>query len=230
MSPLRDTNGHIIGASKIARDITSRRQAQESQALLLGEMRHRINNLFAITNSLVTLSARMAKDPMEMAAAVQQRLVALSRAQQLTRPGLIGQEANLRATTTLKGLIRTIFAPYESEGTERIRITGCDRPINESSMTSVALLLHELATNAAKYGSLTTSAGLVHIDCSSEKDWLVINWKEQGGPPIEGPPDTEGFGGGLARQIVSNQFKGRISNEWNKDGLVIKIKFPLEHL
>ena len=230
MSPVRDADGHVIGASKIARDITARQKAQEAQSLLLGEMRHRINNLFAITNSLVTLSARAAKDPMEMAAVVQQRLAALSRAQQLTRPGLIGQETKLSERPTLKGLIRTIFAPYEAEGSERIKITGCDQPISESSMTSVALLLHELATNAAKYGSLTTSTGLVHIDCSSEKNWLVMIWKEQGGPSIKGPPDTEGFGGGLARQIVSNQFKGRISNEWNKGGLVIKIEIPLEHL
>ena len=119
---------------------------------------------------------------------------------------------------------------YESEGSERIVITGCDQAINESSMTSVALLLHELATNAAKYGSLSTSAGVVHIDCSSREDWLVMTWKEQGGPSIEGPPEREGFGGGLARQIVSNQFKGRISNEWNKSGLVTKIEIPLEHL
>jgi len=179
---------------------------------------------------LVTLSARAAKGPMEMAAAVQQRLAALSRAQQLTRPGLIGQETKLSEKTTLKGLIRTIFAPYESEGSERIMITGCDYPINESSVTSVALLLHELATNAAKYGSLSTSTGLVHIDCSSREGWLVMIWKEQGGPSIKGPPDMEGFGGRLARQVVSNQFKGRISNEWNKSGLVIKIEIPLEQL
>ena len=57
-----------------------------------------------------------------------------------------------------------------------------------------------------------------------------MTWKEQGGPSIEGPPEREGFGGGLARQIVSNQFKGRISNEWNKSGLVTKIEIPLEHL
>jgi PAS domain S-box-containing protein len=230
MSPVLDADGHVIGASKIARDITARRQAEEAQSLLLGEMRHRINNLFAITNSLVTLSARAAKGPMEMAAAVQQRLAALSRAQQLTRPGLIGQETKLSEKTTLKSLIRTIFAPYESEGSERIMITGCDHPINESSVTSVALLLHELATNAAKYGSLSTSTGLVHIDCSSREGWLVMIWKEQGGPSIKGPPDMEGFGGRLARQVVSNQFKGRISNEWNKSGLVIKIEIPLEQL
>ena len=97
-------------------------------------------------------------------------------------------------------------------------------------MTSVALLLHELATNAAKYGSLATTAGRIHIDCSSREDWFVMTWKEQGGPSIEGPPEREGFGGGLARQIVSNQFKGRISNEWNKGGLGIKIEIPLEQL
>src|SRR6476661_5979170 len=85
VSPLVDSTGKIVGASKIARDITVRR-------LLLGEMRHRINNLFAITNSLVTLSARTSKTPREMEMAIKERLAALSRAQQLTRRGLIEQE------------------------------------------------------------------------------------------------------------------------------------------
>ena len=92
VSPLADDTGKIVGAAKIARDITVRRHAQEMQTLLLGEMRHRINNLFAVTNSLVTLSARSSKTPKEMETAIKERLAALSRAQQLTRPGLIQNE------------------------------------------------------------------------------------------------------------------------------------------
>ena len=155
VSPLADATGKIVGASKIARDITVRRQAQEVQSLLLGEMRHRINNLFAITNALVTLSARMSKTPLEMEAAIKERLAALSRAQQLTRRGLIQAESEFSGQPTLKGLIHAIFAPYVTAGSnspERIVVTGCDQEINDSAVTSIALLLHELATNAAKYG------------------------------------------------------------------------------
>jgi PAS domain S-box-containing protein len=233
VSPLVDQTGKIVGASKIARDITGRRQAQEVQSLLLSEMRHRINNLFAITNSLVTLSARTSKTPMEMESALKERLAALARAQQLTRRGLIQQEFGFSDQPTLKGLIHVIFAPYVAAGSnnpERIVVSGCDQEINDSAVTSVALILHELATNAAKYGALSASTGVVHIDCSSKEDWLVMTWEERGGPPINGPPNREGFGGTLARKIVASQFKGRLSNEWNSDGLTIRIEIPLAHL
>jgi PAS domain S-box-containing protein len=226
VSPLSDATGKIVGASKIARDITV-------QSLLLGEMRHRINNLFAITNSLVSLSARMSKTPTEMEAAIKERLAALSRAHQLTRRGLIQQESEFSDQPTLKGLIHAIFAPYVAAGSnspERIVVTGCDQEINDSAVTSIALLLHELATNAAKYGALSASAGVVHIDCSNKEDWLVMTWEERGGPAIKGTPNREGFGGSLARKIVANQFSGRLSNEWNASGLTIGIEIPLAHL
>jgi PAS domain S-box-containing protein len=233
VSPLMDETGKIVGASKIARDITATRHAQEMQTLLLGEMRHRINNLFAVTNSLVSLSARSAKTPTEMEKAVKERLAALSRAQQLTRPGLIQKELEIREQATLKGLIAAIFAPYAnagSKGPERIIVTGCDEEIDDRAVTSAALLLHELATNATKYGALSASAGAVHIDCSSKEDWLAILWEERGGPPVKGPPDKEGFGGSLARKIVENQFRGRFFNEWKASGLSIRIEIPRENI
>jgi PAS domain S-box-containing protein len=233
VSPLVDPTGKIVGASKIARDVTVRRQAQEVQSLLLSEMRHRINNLFAITNSLVTLCARTSKTPKQMEVAIKERLAALSRAHQLTRRGLIQQESEFSDQPTLKGLIHAIFAPYvaaESDSPERIVVSGCDQEIGDSAVTNIALLLHELATNAAKYGALSASAGLVHIDCSSKDDWLLMTWEERGGPRIEGPPNREGFGGSLARKIVASQFSGRFSNEWNASGLTIRIEIPLEHL
>jgi PAS domain S-box-containing protein len=226
VSPLADATGKIVGASKIARDITM-------QSLLLGEMRHRINNLFAITNSLVSLSARTSKTPTEMEAAIKERLAALSRAHQLTRRGLIQTESEFSGQPTLKGLIQALFAPYVTAGSnspERMVVTGCDQEINDSAVTSIALLLHELATNAAKYGALSASAGVVHIDCSSKEDWLVMAWEERGGPPINGTPNREGFGGSLARKIVANQFRGRLTNEWNASGLTIRIEIPLAHL
>jgi PAS domain S-box-containing protein len=233
VSPLADETGKIVGASKIARDITVSRNAQEMQALLLGEMRHRINNLFAVTNSLVTLSARSSKTPKEMETAIKERLAALSRAQQLTRPGLIAREFEIREQATLKSLINAIFAPYAAagaKGPERIIVTGCDEKIDDRAVTSAALLLHELATNATKYGALSAPAGAIHIDCSSKENWLAIIWEERGGPPVDGPPDREGFGGSLARKIVENQFRGRYFNEWKPGGLSIRIEIPREHI
>jgi PAS domain S-box-containing protein len=233
VSPLADETGKIVGASKIARDITVSRNAQEMQTLLLGEMRHRINNLFAVTNSLVTLSARSSKTTREMETAIKERLAALSRAQQLTRPGLIAKEFEIREQATLKGLITAIFAPYAAtgaKGPERIIVTGCDEEIDDRAVTSAALLLHELATNATKYGALSASTGAVHIECSSKEEWLAIHWEERGGPPVNGPPEREGFGGNLARKIVESQFRGRFFNEWKASGLFIRIEIPREHI
>jgi PAS domain S-box-containing protein len=233
VSPLKDANGSIIGASKIARDITERRRAQEQQALLLREMSHRIKNLFAVTNGLVMLSARSARTPQEMAEAIQDRLHALTRAHALTRPGLIDTGGEAGEDTTLHALIRTIFDPYasrRSKGREGILLTGPDLPIGENAVTNVALVLHELATNAAKYGALSAPGGVVHIDCSLEKDELLLTWKEHGGPLLNGPPDGDGFGGKLARRIVTDQFGGRLSYDWEADGLLVHMAVPLNPL
>ena len=232
ISPIKNVEGRIIGASKIARDITKGKQAQETQALLLGEMRHRVNNLFAVTNALVGMIARSVKTPQEMAAAIQARLAALNRAHELTRPSLINTEAE-PSQIMLSTLIRAILAPYSSENSgnpERINITGCDLLISERAITSVALILHELATNATKYGALSAATGVVHVDCALVKDELLVTWKEQGGPSINGDPDREGFGGKLARQIVVHQFGGKIFNEWNPAGLFVHLTLPLKHL
>jgi PAS domain S-box-containing protein len=232
ISPVKNAEGRIIGASKIARDITKGKQAQETQALLLGEMRHRVNNLFAVTNALVGMIAGSVKTPQEMAAAIQARLAALNRAHELTRPSLINAEAE-PSQIMLSTLMRAILAPYASENSdnpERINITGCDLLISEKAITSVALILHEPATNATKYGALSAATGAIHIDCALAKDDFSVTWKEQGGPPINGDPDREGFGGKLARQIVVHQFGGEIFNEWNRGGLFVHLTLPLKHL
>jgi PAS domain S-box-containing protein len=233
VSPVKDSEGKIIGASKIARDIADRKRAQEQQALLVREMSHRVKNLFAVTGSLVALSARSAETPQEMATAVQERLAALTRAHELTRPGLIDAGDKAGQETTLHALARTIFAPYlerGSEGHERIAISGPDVPIGTNAVTNVALVLHEFATNAGKYGALSSHAGVVHIDCSLENGELLLTWTERGGPSLNGPPDSEGFGSMLARRIVTHQFGGRLSHDWDSDGLVARMSLPVERL
>ncbi|MGE5259589.1 MAG: PAS domain S-box protein [Actinomycetota bacterium] len=230
ISPVKDIHGNIIGASKIARDITERKRAQEAQALLMREMRHRVNNLFLITNAIVSLSARSAKTPSDMARAVQGRLSALTRAHELTRPGLIEQSGKLRAETPLHALIKAIFEPYMDEHADvpaRVAIEGCDFMISESAVTNVALVLHELATNAAKYGALSAEGGVVRVDCARDKEALRIVWKEEGGPDLPAPPSEEGFGSVLTRQVVVNQFRGKIERAWRNDGLVIEMEIPL---
>jgi PAS domain S-box-containing protein len=233
-SPLKNAEGRIIGLSSIARDITARRRAQEQQNLLIREMSHRVKNLFAVASGLVTLSARSACTPADMAEAVRDRLCALARAHGLTRPGLIDGDGKPCQDTTLHALVQTILAPYVDpqrfEDHGFFIITGPCLPIGGNAVTSIALVMHELATNAAKYGALSSPGGYIHIDWSVQKDELLLTWKERGGPSLDGPAEREGFGNSLVRRIVTGQFGGQLSYDWKPDGLIIRLSVPVERL
>ena len=133
----------------------------------------------------------------------------------------------------MHALIQTIFAPYVNErakGKEGIIVTGCDLPIGGNAITNVALVLHELATNAAEYGALSAPGGVVHVDCSKADRALSLRWKELGGPRIKEESTGEGFGGLLTRRIIQDQFGGRLSREWEPEGLIVHLSVPLDHL
>ena len=159
ISPVRNQDGKIIGASKIARDITERRRAEEQQRLLLREMDHRVKNLFAVASGMVAMSARSATTPQELSSALRDRLMALAKAHALTLEVPSEGGSRTEQSTTLHALIETILSPYHGRTDDdgaRVTISGPDIPIAGSSLTSFALLLHEFATNAAKYGALST--------------------------------------------------------------------------
>ena len=231
VSPIRNAAGEIVGASKIARDISERRRAQEQQQLLLREMNHRIRNLFALCSSLVTLSARSANTPQDLAFAVRERLGALARAHALT----LSKCEDITRTeqpATLHALIQTILSPYDprENGEARVAVSGPDIPIASGSVTSLALLLHEFATNATKYGALSTPAGQVDIDCVEDDDRFVLTWTERGGPCIDHVAGSEGFGSLLARATVKGELNGELSRDWKPEGLTIRLSIPRVHL
>jgi PAS domain S-box-containing protein len=227
VSPVKNAFGTIIGASKIARDITERKRAEERQQLLLREMDHRVKNLFTLSASVVTLSARSAKTPQELANAVRERLGALARAHALTLPKFLDDGRRAEPAIMLHALLRTIVTPYDEEasGATRVSVSGPDIEIAGSAVTSFALLLHEFATNAAKYGALSVPTGHIKVECVEEGPQFVVNWREQGGPPVDAQAgeDTEGFGSLLARATVKGQLGGEILREWDPDGLIIRL-------
>jgi PAS domain S-box-containing protein len=232
VSAVRNHEGKIIGASKIARDITERRRTEEQQNLLLREMNHRVKNLFAVSNSVVSLSARWAKTPLELATAVGERLSALARAHALTlRQTFEGPAAGAHATT-LKALLDTIVSPYncaEDNSKTRIDIVGDDVAIASGAVTSLALLLHEFATNAAKYGALSDPHGHIHVECADRGEQFVVTWLEIGGPEAS-PNEIEGFGTVLARATVKGQLGGEIVRSWTPDGLKISLSVAKNRL
>lgn len=231
VSPIRDQDGRIIGASKIARDITERRLIEQQQRLLLREMNHRVKNLFTLASSIVTLSARSAATSAELSSVVSSRLAALARAHALTVPPLHGPSEEIGRETTLNTLIRTILAPFDhGEGPSRARIVGNDVPISGDAVTSFSLLLHEFAVNSAKYGALSVPEGSVDITCCEEEDRLILTWAERGGPSISGEPDVQGFGTLLSEATARGQFNGEIVREWRADGLFIRLGLALSRL
>jgi PAS domain S-box-containing protein len=149
VSPLADAAGTIIGASKIARDITERKRAGAQQGMLVREMSHRVKNAFTVVSGILAISARYAK-PQSLVRDMQDRLAALARAHDLTRPELLAFEWAHRPTT-VRALIDAIFAPYvnskSSNYPERLSVIGPDLPIQQQSITGLALLLYELPTS-----------------------------------------------------------------------------------
>jgi two-component sensor histidine kinase len=111
-----------------------------------------------------------------------------------------------------------------------VAIAGPDVPLTDGAVTSLALLLHEFATNAAKYGALSTSSGRVDVECSEDEQQFVLTWTERGGPTVKKPEDGEGFGGLLARATVKGQLGGEIVRDWNPEGLTIWLSVPRERL
>ena len=233
VSPLRNSDGKIVGASKIARDITERRRAREQQELLLREMDHRIKNLFSLASSVVSLSARYAQTPKELAASVRDRLAALARAHALTLVRSSDATNTNEHPATLHALIRTITSPYDGrtdEGTERVAVSGTDIPLSPGSVTSLALLLHEFTTNAAKYGALATPNGYVDVQCREEDAEFVLTWRERGGPPVDHQTNVEGFGSVLSRTAVKGHLNGAISHDWAPEGLTIRLSAVRDRL
>jgi PAS domain S-box-containing protein len=229
VSPIRNRQGRVIGAAKIARDITERRQAEEQKNLLIQEMDHRVKNLFALANSVISLSARSATTSDELAAVVSSRLNALAKSHALTIPHGFSNEQ----PTTLHTLIQTVVAPYTGGADNRQSrafVTGPDTAIAGTAVTNFALLLHEFATNAAKYGALSLAEGHVEIACSEDEGLFTILWNERNGPRIDREPESSGFGTLLAKATVHGQLSGEITRDWKPDGLSIKLSFAASRL
>ena len=223
----------VLKVGVIFLDVSLRKHHEGQQELLLKEMDHRVKNLFAIIGGMVTLSARSANTPKELAETVQGRLGALASAHQLIRPKHSAAEATKRETT-LSELVRKVLSPYaDPVGTgdsARTEIEGPEIPIGAGASTNVALVVHELATNAAKYGALSVPGGRVHISWTLISGRLVLTWKEKDGPLVTGPPEREGFGSMLARRSVSGGLRGDLDFQWKPTGLIVLVSAEMEHL
>jgi PAS domain S-box-containing protein len=212
VSPVRNAEGKIVGASKIARDITEQKQSQEKIAALAREAEHRSKNMLANVQAVVNLS--QAGSPDELKKAIEGRIKALANVHSLfVQTRWIGAE--------LSSIVSQELAPYSSRE-NRVRIDGPQILLEPAAAQAVAVALHELATNAAKYGSLSVAGGKVALTWTHEADGqLRLRWAESGGPPVKAPT-RKGFGGRIIQQMIT-QLKGTTDFDWRPEGLVCEI-------
>jgi two-component sensor histidine kinase len=229
-SPVRNEEGKIGGVLCIVSETTERVVAQERQSLLLRETNHRLKNLFAMIDAMISLSVRSARTPQEFAQSLRGRLTALLRAKELVRPGIMGTE-HASERTTVDALVRTVLQPYDDDiACERISASGPAVVVGATAVTSLALVLHESATNAVKYGALSEPNGAIRITWETEGDDFRLEWKETGGPVIVVPPKADGFGSILTERSVTNQLGGKIEYDWRPHGLKLALRIPLDRL
>ena len=209
-------------------DVTGRKQAEEANELLAGEMSHRVKNLITIAGALTTMTSRSAQTKEDMARELTHRLTALGRAHDLVRP-VPGQ---IETAALLGDLLSVLLTPYDDLGafSGRIRISVPRMGIGEAAATNLALVLHELATNSVKHGALSTASGLLDVACLVDDGVASIVWTERGGPPVQPPAEGKGFGSGLLSRIMKHHFQGAVEYDWAADGLVATLRIPVAKL
>jgi two-component sensor histidine kinase len=208
-------------------DVTQRKQAEEANELLAGEMSHRVMNLLHIATALTQITSRSAATKEDMARELTNRLIALGRAQELVRP----TSGRKNDGALLGDLISVLLAPYdEKEASVRIRVSVPKMKVGEASSTTLALIMHELATNSAKYGALSVASGTLDVSCNADGDEVAVTWIERGGPPVVAPVAPRGFGSKLVHRAMASQLGGTIAFEWSAEGLVVTLRMGKDRL
>lgn len=219
VSPLHDEYGRIVGASKIARDITDRKEAERLQKFLLGEMKHRVKNILATVNAIARQTFRGEKSAATEAFAA--RIFALAQAQDvITRERRDGAD--------LAQIIAEVIRPYQPE---KFDLSGPEILLPARMSLAVSLGIHELATNAAKYGALGNEAGRVTIrwsvDQTKAEPWLQLCWQESGGARVT-PPRRTGFGSLLIRDVLAAELNGKVQLRFYPTGVRCTVRAPLD--
>lgn len=224
VSPIWNRRGVVVGASKIARDITERRQLREQQQLLLGEMQHRAKNLLAVVDALARQS-KPRNDPAVDAfvSAFMARLRAL-----LSTGELVVGSSTRQAQ--LGEIFERVIEPFlDPNNPSRLSLGGPAIGVSERTAGALALAVHELATNALKYGALKVGRGTVALNWSEQASGgasrIVIEWKETGGELVSGEPEKKGFGSRVIHSAVAGEKDGHVEMKFERDGLRCRFDF-----
>lgn len=216
VEPLPDGAGIICGAVE-----TTRRKGDEQRIRsLLLEMKHRVGNLLAVAQALLAQSAREAQSVPDLLDRFGRRLQSLARSQQVLmrepEGGVMLDEA-----------IRAQMAPLQLTRAGQLEMGGPPLPLDPAAVLHIGMAMHELSTNAAKYGSLTSPGGSVRIRWETEANQCRLSWQERGGPPVQ-PPTRKGFGMEVIEWAVAQAVGGEVTLEFPPEGLRWELRFPLQ--
>lgn len=220
---ITDPSGATIGYGTVTRDFRDRRRAENDMRLMNGELAHRLKNVLAVVQSIAQQTLRAAPDTATASQNLAARLAALGAATDVLT-GRSWRSADLR------DLAVRALAPHGVIG-ERILVSGPLVTLKPELTVAFALALHELATNAAKYGALSNETGTVALDWNIEGDGddalLSLCWRERGGPPVL-PPERTGFGSVLIERSLRSYFSGKAATHYRPGGLVFELQARLE--
>jgi PAS domain S-box-containing protein len=222
VSPIKDATGRVIASAKIARDITERKRAHERQNLLLHEIKHRIKNSLATVQAIVnqTLPGISPEERDEL----EGRLQALARAHDLLTLEHWGE-------ASVPDIVEHALAPFQTVHQKRFLVEGPNATLDARKAVLLGLALHELATNAVKYGALSNHAGCVrlnwNVEGKTDDSRLTLLWQESGGPPVI-PPTRKGFGSVMIDRAISSEL-GTSRWEFDPGGVVWCVQLPLSN-
>jgi PAS domain S-box-containing protein len=210
-APLRQSGDTIFGCVVTIADITERRATEKRQALLMGELTHRVKNTLTLVMAIAHRTIAGSKDMAEFRVAFGRRLDALAATHTLLA-------SDVWKGLTLEDLITAELAPYVTVGSERVRLDGVDVRVLPDTAVALGLIFHELVTNAVKYGALCTETGRITIRAAPKDDLIEICWQEEGGPTVV-QPEKMGFGQTLIARGLGRQGAQATKVEFRPEGL-----------
>jgi len=225
-SPVRGADGKLLYVVRVVQDITERKAAEQRQKLLMDELNHRVKNTLATVQSLALQTARAARTPAVFRERFEGRLIALSKAHdQLT--------IHHWESADLRELFSASLAPYAGTDPERVILRGEDVVLRPRAVLTLAMAVHELTTNAAKYGALSVPGGRVEIHwqpvrTDNVSPILRIDWREQNGPRVSDPAEW-GFGSKLIDGSIAAELGGRTRLTFDPGGLRCEIEIPMRN-
>ena len=209
----------------VLRDITERKKRETHTRFLMGELEHRVNNILSRVQTMITRTAEGQVSVREYRDALSDRIGAMARA------GALLARGNWEGVTVAE-LVRDQLEPYATS--QNIRVEGPDIMLNVDAAQALLMVIHELTTNAAKYGALSVPGGRVIVSWQREPargtgETFALQWREQGGPEVKAP-ERQGYGASLIREVLTFQFDGAVEHRYPPGGATCEISLPLDRL